>query len=350
MRPARRHFALGLVVGKFAPLHLGHEWLVAQAAARCERVLVLSYAHPAPEGCGTDRRRAWLSARFPDRSKFEVLALDDETVAAACAARGITARPMPRDDVTDDAVHQEWLAWLLVEVLQRRPSALFGSEAYISSCAATLARAFGGSVEPVIADLGRVHVPIRATDIRRDPVGRRPFLSPDVAAGFVRRVALLGGESTGKTTLAQALADRLGTAWVAEYGRERWEAQSGQLEEADLRAIAEEQVRREEAAMAQASGWLVCDTTPLTTFGYAHWMFGRSDPRLQALSRRVYERIVLCGTDVAFVQDGTRREPAFREEQQRWYLQQLRTRADRWLEVRGPVASRLEAVVAWLAA
>ena len=38
-----------------------------------------------------------------------------------------------------------------------------------------------------------------------------------------RRLALLGGESSGKTTLAIALAERLHVAWVPEYGRQRWE-------------------------------------------------------------------------------------------------------------------------------
>ena len=35
-------FGLGLVVGKFAPLHRGHEFLVAQAEAACERLLIVS--------------------------------------------------------------------------------------------------------------------------------------------------------------------------------------------------------------------------------------------------------------------------------------------------------------------
>ena len=346
MSPTR--FDLGLVVGKFAPLHLGHEWLITQAAARCDRVLVLSYAKPSPEGCNVERRRIWLAARFPDLAKFELLVLDDAAVSAACASRGIEAREMPRDDVPDDAVHQAWLAWLLSEVLERCPSAMFGSEAYVPGCAATLGRALGRKVEAVMGDPRRIRVPVRATDIRRDPVAGRRFLSAEVAATFVRRIALLGGESTGKTTLARALAERIGTSWVAEYGRERWEAQGGQLTDADLLAIGQEQVRREEAAMEHANGWLVCDTTPLTTFGYAHWMFGRADRHLETLSRRTYDRFLLCSPDFEFVQDGTRREPGFRDEQQRWYREQLCTSPAAWMEVCGSVESRVEATVRWL--
>jgi NadR type nicotinamide-nucleotide adenylyltransferase len=174
-------------------------------------------------------------------------------------------------------------------------------------------------------------------------------LSPEVAATFVRRVALLGGESSGKTTLAAALAARLGTCWVAEYGRELWEAQAGALTEADLLAIGQEQVRREEAALARARGWLVCDTTPLTTFGYAHWMFGRADPRLAELALRRYDRIVLCRPDFGFVQDGTRREAPFRDEQHAWYRAQLQAGDTPWCEVGGALDQRVDSMVAWLA-
>ena len=54
----------------------------------------------------------------------------------------------------------------------------------------------------------------------------------------VRRLALLGGESTGKTTLARALAEYLHTAWVPEYGRQRWEELRVTLSVEELVAVA----------------------------------------------------------------------------------------------------------------
>jgi nicotinamide riboside kinase len=161
---------------------------------------------------------------------------------------------------------------------------------------------------------------------------------------------LLGGESTGKTTLAAALAARFGGAPVAEYGRERWEVQGGHLDEADLLAIAREQVRREDLAARSADPVLVCDTSPLTTFGYAHWRHGRADPALAALAGRRYTLSVLCGDEIPFDQDGTRRDVAFRSRQQGWYREQLAARGDRTLEVHGPVPERVEEVMRALAA
>ncbi len=336
-------YRLGLVVGKFAPLHRGHEWLVQQAAAQCDHLLILSYSNPEFARCEVPRRREWLAARFPTH---ESLAVDDAWISDACRQRGIAHQPMPHNSA-EDAVQQHWLAWLLREVLGRTPDAMFCSEDYGPSCARTLSQAFGSPVAAVLVDRARLHVPIRATAIRAAPGLAVQWAAPEVARAFVRRVVLLGGESTGKTSLAAALAARLGTRWVSEYGRELWEQQGG-LEEADLLTVAREQLAREDAAAGMATSWLVCDTSPLTTFGYAHWMFGRADPELARLAERRYDAIVLCQPDFAFIQDGTRRDADFRQTQHAWYLEQLRGGDTPWLAAEGPLAQRVAAVAAWL--
>ena len=59
--------------------------------------------------------------------------------------------------------------------------------------------------------------------------GQKHWLSPVVYSDFVQTACFLGGESTGKTTLAQLMAQRRQTQWVAEYGRERWLVNGGHL-------------------------------------------------------------------------------------------------------------------------
>jgi cytidyltransferase-like protein len=53
-----RRFRQGLVVGKFAPLHQGHELVIETAREQCERVLVFSYCKPEITGHEPARRRA----------------------------------------------------------------------------------------------------------------------------------------------------------------------------------------------------------------------------------------------------------------------------------------------------
>lgn len=156
-----------------------------------------------------------------------------------------------------------------------------------------------------------------------------------------RRVCLLGGESTGKTSLAEALAASLEEPWVPEYGRELWEQRGGTLEFDELLRIAEVQVAREEEAARRSRHYLLCDTSPLTTLFYSLELFGRADPRLEALARRPYDLVVLCGEDFAFVQDGWRRDPDFRSRGQAWYRDRLAEYGMAWFEVHGPLEERV---------
>ena len=163
-----------------------------------------------------------------------------------------------------------------------------------------------------------------------------------------RRLALLGGESSGKTTLAQALAEQLHTAWVPEYGRQLWEELRHTLSVDELLHVARRQVELEDAAAAQRSGWIVCDTTPLTTLQYCLHDHGQAPPELHALARRRYDLTVVCEPDFDFVQDGCRRDDVFRQAQHAWALAQLQAQDVPYLCARGNIAARVAQVLACL--
>jgi cytidyltransferase-like protein len=158
----RSTIALGLIVGKFAPLHLGHEWMIHQAAAECERLLILSYCNPEFARCPPDTRRNWLAKRFPDHRS---IVIDAPWLTKECKRRQIAVRPLPSNDSSDDE-QQHFLAWLLRDVLQVAPDAFFCSESYGPRCAEVLACELGHSVKSRLMDLQRSHVAISASKIR----------------------------------------------------------------------------------------------------------------------------------------------------------------------------------------
>ncbi len=160
----------------------------------------------------------------------------------------------------------------------------------------------------------------------------------------VRRLALLGGESSGKTTLARALAQALGTVWVPEYGRQRWEELRLTLSVHELLQVARTQVAWEDQQAALAQAWLVCDTTPLTTLQYCLHDHGQAPEELHRLAHRPYHLSVVCEPDFGFVQDGCRRDDGFRAEQHAWTLARLAEQGVRPLLVRGGVAQRVQQV------
>lgn len=319
-------FRTGLVVGKFAPLHLGHEQVIRAALAVCDRVVLLSYSRPEFPGCNPARRAAWLAGRFPETTR---IVLDHAT------------EPLPYNS-DSDLTHRAFCAAILHRKLDRPIDAIFTSEDYGPGFAADLARRQGLPVTHVSIDLARNVIPVSGTALRTHIHGLRRFLAPEVYATFIKRVGILGGESTGKSTLAEALAREFGTTHVAEYGRELWLERGGQLAYDDMLAIAIEQIRREEAALLDPAThrFLFCDTTPLTTLFYSHEMFDRAVPELEALARRHYHRLILCADDFPFAQDGTRGDAAFRTKGQNWYLDHLANRC--YEVVQGCPQSRIE--------
>jgi NadR type nicotinamide-nucleotide adenylyltransferase len=126
-----------------------------------------------------------------------------------------------------------------------------------------------------------------------------------------RRIALLGAESTGKSTLADALARRYATLWLPEYLREFVEVHARVPREDDQVGIARTQRERERALAADARvrDFLFVDTTPLMTAVYSRIYWGRVPPDLLDLeAAHDYAFTLVAAPDLPWVPDGLQRE------------------------------------------
>lgn len=132
------------------------------------------------------------------------------------------------------------------------------------------------------------------------------------------RIALLGAESTGKTTLGRELAAHfcaqgLRVKLVPELLR-KWCAREGREprpEEAET--LAREQEARVDAAAA-AGDIVIADTCALMVAVYGGLLFADSDLYRFALeSLRRYDRVLLTGLDLPWVPDGLHRSEATRD-------------------------------------
>jgi HTH-type transcriptional regulator, transcriptional repressor of NAD biosynthesis genes len=339
-------FAQGLVVGKFCPLHRGHEYLISTALTQCEQLWIISYTRPEFDGLSPAMRQVWLTERFPHT---HILVLDQHRLDSLCQEKDTTPREIPVNDASDD-VHRLFLAWLCINVMRTTVDAVFSSESYGPGFAAVLSDQFTRhhnkdcSVVHVSVDPERKQWPVSGTTLRQSQYTGAHFLSPTVWADMQLRIAILGGESSGKTTLAQALAEHLGCNWVPEYGRTLWDYQGGELQYADMLKIAQEQVKQERQ-LVRAGQFLICDTTPLVTEFYSQEMFGKVDPWLRVLSHRAYAQVFLCANDFDFVQDGTRRDAKFRQLQHDWYAVELRKRKMSYATLSGSLSARVRAAI-----
>ena len=166
----------------------------------------------------------------------------------------------------------------------------------------------------------------------------------------VRRIAVLGAESSGKSTLCQALAQRYATVWVPEYLREFVDTQGRVPFEEDQFGIAATQRAREDAAALQATDFLFCDTTPLMTALYSRVYWGRVDAPLDALARQHdYALTLVTAPDTPWIPDGLMRESeAVRERVFAMVEEELDARGIRFVLVEGDLPHRLRQVEAAL--
>mgnify|MGYP003343618616 CR=1 FL=1 len=132
-------------------------------------------------------------------------------------------------------------------------------------------------------------------------------------AGVTTRVVLTGPESTGKTTLAAAIAAAHGTPWLPEAARvyaERRGLAGDDLTAADIDPIARLAMEAEDAALAARPRILVLDTDLISTVVYARHYYDDAPAWLAAEAmRRRGDLYLLCETDLPWAPDGIRDRP-----------------------------------------
>lgn len=304
---------LGVTVGKFYPFHLGHDLLLRRAKAQVDRLAVLVAFKPGQALPGS-LRAAWIREEHPDVEVLEVL--DD-----------IEEAPGP------------W-ARRTLEVLGRRPDVAFTSEDYGVPWAGLM------GARHVAIDPARAEVPCSGTALRADLGAAWEQLTPPAKAHFARRVVVLGVESSGTTTLARALAERLRTVWVPEYGRAyaegRLAAHDAPWRTDEFVHIARAQAACEDALARRASRVVVCDTDPLATHVWHRRYVGAWSAEVERLAAaRTYDLYVLTAPDFPFVQDGTRDGEHVRHDMHAWFVEALERRGLPWINVGGPHERRL---------
>ena len=162
------------------------------------------------------------------------------------------------------------------------------------------------------------------------------------------RIALVGAECTGKSTLGAALAGRLPGVALAECLREFCEARGRTPHAHEQREIVEAQIAREREAVAAARAagleWVIADSTPLVTAIYSLEYFGDASLIGAAVEhQRGYACTLLAEPDLPWVADGIQRDgPAVRERVHRALAGLLREHGIAHAPVSGLHAERLD--------
>lgn len=277
-----------MVLGKFLPPHEGHVHLINSAAKQADRVTVLVCTlekEPIPGLL----RYEWMRELFPHLNVVHVT--DD-----------VPSYPHEHPDF--------WEIWTkLIQHYAPGIDAVFSSEDYGFEIGRRL------SIEHVLVDKERVTFPVSGTQVRAQPLKYWDFIPEVVRPYYAKRVAILGPESTGKSTLTVQLAEHFDTAYVLEYGREYTDQiDMRHFSLSDIEKIGRGQAEREDLAARKANRILICDTELITTQIWSEIYFSECPSWVVEEShRRSYDLYLLLDIDIPWEDDGTREFPHLRQ-------------------------------------
>ncbi|NND62818.1 MAG: ATP-binding protein [Flavobacteriaceae bacterium] len=143
------------------------------------------------------------------------------------------------------------------------------------------------------------------------------------------KVVLFGPESTGKSTLAERLANLYDTEWVPEFMRDylqkKWDKEEKQISKEDLLPIAEGQIRLENEKVIHANSYLFCDTNLRELKVYCRYYYNGFCPSeiLEAADNHEYHHYFLTDIDLPWVADDLRDRPDDRQNMFRIFEQEL---------------------------
>jgi NadR type nicotinamide-nucleotide adenylyltransferase len=142
----------------------------------------------------------------------------------------------------------------------------------------------------------------------------------------IKRIAITGPESTGKSRLAKELADYYQTVWVSEYAREYLNKLNRPYNYNDILEIAKKQLENENQLLAKANRFLFCDTDFTVTKIWCNFKYNKCHKWIEEqFDTHKYDHYLLCNIDLPWEYDPQRENATERKELFEIYLTTLKT-------------------------
>lgn len=130
----------------------------------------------------------------------------------------------------------------------------------------------------------------------------------------IKKIAVVGPESTGKSSLSAELALHYNTVWVPEYSREYCSKLTEPCSWQDEINMFKGQIELENQLLPQTNEILICDTTFITVKIWSEYMFGKAPEEVVfELTKRQYDFYLLMDIDLPWEEDPLRNFPHLRE-------------------------------------
>jgi len=312
------------VFGKFLPFHKGHEAMIRFALTQCDLLSVLVCCDN-EENIPGDIRKGWVESTFQGSKKITVSVLQYDN------------RLLPNTSETSVSVSEIWSAKF--KSLYPDHNLLITSEPYGDLVAGYI------GIQHIPFDPDKTHHPISASAIRNNLFTNWHYLPAVVKPYFAIKVAILGTESTGKTTLTEQLAKQFNSSCVLEAGRELI-SDSTKFTFEDLHLVANEHAKRIDEAILGDSPLIIIDTDIHITKSYAKFTFDTELP----VENHVYhtnkaDLYLYLNNDAPYYQDGTRLSKIDRDLLDQSHRNILTNHQIKLVEISGTWQNRFEQAV-----
>lgn len=163
------------------------------------------------------------------------------------------------------------------------------------------------------------------------------------------KVGIIGPESTGKTALAQKLAEAYKTLWVPEYAREYLTNLGRPYVQSDLLEIAQGQIDSVKAARKKANRILFIDTDIHVIKVWSDYKYGNCDPWItQKLEMNACDVYLLTYHDIPYEDDPLRENPDDRDALFDMYENLVTNRKLSYMVMKGPLEARVKAAKSYI--
>ncbi len=140
----------------------------------------------------------------------------------------------------------------------------------------------------------------------------------------IKRIVILGPESTGKTTLCKQLANYFNTIWLPEYAREYVENIDRPYNYNDIVKISKKQIEVANDKFSDANKFIFFDTYLIITKVWFQFVYNKYPTWLDdEIKKSNIDLFLLCNTDIKWEYDAVRENPDNRDELFNIYKKEL---------------------------
>lgn len=314
---------VGLTLGKYAPFHKGHQFMIETALKEMDELIVLIYDTSVTTVPLSVRSR-WIEKLYP----------------SVTVIRGWDG---PEGYSTERAFEIIQEQYIIKMLNGKTITHFYSSEFYGNHVSKAL-----GAVDKRIDEARKV-IPISATIIRENPYLYREFINDIVYKDLVTKVVFIGAMSTGKSTITETLAKKYNTTFVSEYGREYWTKHQvdRRISFEAFDEIALGHIEREDKAILNANKYLFVDTNAITTYMYALDYHGKAPEMLTKLAlenAKRYDLFFVCDDDIPYDDTWDRSGEQKRMVFHKQIIADLHQRRIPYIKLRGNLEERIKKV------